>query len=810
MTNLQVDVDTQVVVLSSKSMFYKTENFIKQTKYIASIDFLLSKFCETIILNLDEILKNERQIQDEVACFSIQTKDKKFVMMFKFGYQIDKSLNKYDIVFFEYLTDKQIRQNDQRINDYFKANSNVKVQITNAKRLTSAPDFNKLYIISTNSGVNLPKLSEQQKEIVETVDKNVLVQGIAGSGKTNICIDKIIFNACKDFSGKTLYTTFSRGLLVDTKLKVENFKQDLKNILECNKKKNIIFLDENHKKALENRLGIYFFSQDDDQIFKKVEKIVDYLSNKVDYFLIEDIYKNKFCEEKTFVNENFFINNYCENLKNHQIQRSFEKLSKYSKEIIYKEIFGMIFGTYDLNEKTEIMPLEDYVEARGNSFSKFECEMIYQIAVDFKKYCDKNNLIDNNFASRQLIENASNFEYSLSIIDEVQDYTQVNLCLFKKLSLKLFCVGDALQMINPSYFNFGYLKNLLFEKDLTEVKQLQHNYRNSAKIESIIDALGEVNKIEFGTHSFVLKGHSVDNGIKTKAIYVNDTGFVKQIAQSKFDNFTFVVANVAQKKELQSTLKNQEVLTVSEIKGLERDTVVVYNILSSNKDKWEILKQNKVNHKQADENSVFRYYYNLFYVGVSRAKQNIFVVENSVVSQFKNFFQENFVHKNTSDAVRLLSEIVRKLDFTQQEVLQRVEEFIKQEQFDNARFMASKVRDDLERVKILHKIEISQNYIHFGKYREAGIKFWEFGMLNEAKKQFSLSGDQVLIDFVDRCSQNNQELNIDIIDFYDEVKDNKVARDFIIEMLERDIADLKSGFNEIKDNFKKVGNRSGK
>ena len=34
---LQVNVDTQKVVLTSKSLFYKTENFIKQTKYIANI-----------------------------------------------------------------------------------------------------------------------------------------------------------------------------------------------------------------------------------------------------------------------------------------------------------------------------------------------------------------------------------------------------------------------------------------------------------------------------------------------------------------------------------------------------------------------------------------------------------------------------------------------------------------------------------------------------------------------------------------------------------------------------------------------------
>ena len=166
------------------------------------------------------------------------------------------------------------------------------------------------------------------------------------------------------------------------------------------------------------------------------------------------------------MSQDYFINTYSKNLSNHQIQKAFDRLSKYSKEIIYKEIYGMIFGYYNIEDRPEIISLEDYIVERENSFSRPECETIYQIALDYNKYLRAHNLIDNNIATREVIDSLGNdFEYSLSIIDEVQDYTQVNLCLFKKLSLKLFCVGDALQMINPSYFNFGYLKNLIYEKD---------------------------------------------------------------------------------------------------------------------------------------------------------------------------------------------------------------------------------------------------------------------------------------------------------------------------------------------------------
>ena len=798
--SLQVKIDTSKMVLSSKSLFYKTENFIKQSKYITNIDCLLSKLCEAILLNLTEIVKDEKREKNDVECFSIKTIDGQFSFLFKLGYQVD-GLNEYDIIFFNVNNYKQTQI--QTVEEYVKTTKEIVAIITREKHLVKAHDFNRLYIISNVSNINLPRLSNEQREIVETIDKNVLVQGVAGSGKTNICIDKIIFTACKNYTGKVLYTTFSRGLLNDTKIKVESYKKDLKELLNCYYDGNIIFMDDNHRKALENRLGIYFFSEDDNELFKKIEKVLDYISNKVDYFLIEDLYKNKF-GEANFVDEGYFINSYAKNLTNYQIEKCFSKLSNFSKEIIYKEIFGMIYGYYNLNNAPDIMSLDDYILTRTDSFSKQECETIYQIAIDYKKSLDKNNLIDNNIASRKLLEKVDDFEYSLSIIDEVQDYTQVNLCLFKKLSLKLFCVGDALQMINPSYFDFGYLKNLLFEKDLTEIKELKNNYRNTAKIVEIIDSLGEINKAEFGTHNFVLKGQSVDSGLRTTAIFVKDYDFVNKVSTSKFDNFTFVVANSKQKQDLRKIIKNQEILTVSEIKGLERNTVVVVNVLSENADKWRQLSHRKINHKQADENSVYRYYYNLFYVGLSRAKQNIFVVENSTISQFEEFFKNNFELQDSKTAIRNLGQLVSRVEFTQQEVFERISEFLKLGQYENARFTAEKILDNKKRIENIRSIEIHENLISKGKYREAGIKFWEYGLTAEAKKQFILSGDTMLIELINSCTKNNSNnLSIDIIDYFEDVKDNDIARDFILQVVKDDVKNLKNSFSNIKSNFKK-------
>lgn len=800
---LQLFTNNETTILTSKSLFYKTEKFIEKTKHSSHIDILLTKLCEAIVNNLDDITYNEPNNSNDNSCFYIQTSDKKYSFGFKLGYQIDRYENKFDIIFFNY--SQQEENNSLRIDEYIKANPSLKIIIKKDKQPINNFDFNKLYLISNVSGVNLPKLSKEQLEIVETIDKNILVQGVAGSGKTNICIDKIIFTASKNYSGKTLYTTYSHGLLIDTKLKVENYKKDLEKVLNHYKTNKIKFLDNNHKKALENKLGIFFFNDDDNNIFKKIENIINYLTNKVDYYLIEDLYKNLISKDNEFVGEDYFINTYSNNLSNHQIQKCFNKLSTYSKEIIFKEIYGMILGSYNLQTKSTTLTLNEYIEKRQNSIPKEDCELIYQIAMDYTKHCEKNNLKDNNSASKELIECLEDDNlYSLSIIDEVQDYTQINLNLFKKISLKLFCVGDALQMINPSYFNFGYLKNIMYEKDLVDVKVLESNFRSTEKITQIIDKLSNINKSEFGTHNFVIQGKCIESGINSTTLFIRDTNFAKAISTSGFEDISFVVNSKKEKKELQKIIKQQEVLSVSEIKGLERNNIIAFNLLSSNIDKWNNLKKHKVNHKQADENSIYRYYYNLFYVGLSRAKQNLVVVENNTIEQFEDFLKQNFKQYNISNTIKELEKIISITEFSQQQLLSRISEFIKLEQYDNARFAAHKIKDDESRLSAMRTIEISETFIKKGNHREAGIRFWEYGMIDKAKEQFTLSNDTILNELIDMCSSNSStDLNIDIVKYFDLVGNNKVAKEFIIETVKKDVTNLKNSFAKIKDNFKK-------
>lgn len=800
--SFNIEVNTNKQLLSSETKIFKTEKFFYQTKKLSGIDKFVLKIAESMI-SLVPTLIDKYLLDESVTAFKVETFDKSFSFIVRLGYQISGvKIGDKDIVFSLDNNDfKNLKSNDQRVVSYLKGHKIFTVSVKPIVLTMEESDFQKLYILSNAEYVNFPMLSEKQNKLVEIENENVLVQGVAGSGKTNVCLSKIIWVACRNYTGRILYTTFSRGLLIDTKNKVEFFKNNIKQLIEDYRNNRIVFLDKDHKKAIENRLGIYLISDNETNLLKKLNHIVEFLDSHVDYYLLEDLHKEYFDEEITIATEKTFLNKFLKNMADHQLKSRLQKIKNISGSVIFKEIYGMIFGC---DTDAEMLSLEEYKSRRENSFSAAECETIYAIAKQYADFQKTQNLTDNNKISQKLLKNIQKIKkYTLSIIDEVQDFTEINLKLLSSISVKIFAVGDALQMINPSYFSFAKLKKLMYREDVTNVAELECNYRNNKKIVEILDNLSDINIKLFGTHSFVLSGESIDQNTDTNAIYTADKNFFNNLKSQKFENFTLLVSDFAQKEALRESFKKQEILTISEIKGLERETVLLYNILSDNKDKWQKLEEFNINHKEADENSVYRYYFNLFYVGMSRAKHNIFVYEADEVKSFSDFFAENFENLSGNEAYEKFSNIIGKVEIDDDEIDQRIEEFIKLGQFDNARFYANKFEDDKLASQSLAKIDIYENYIFKGKNRDAGIKLWKVGLVEEAKKQFVLSGDDKLIEFIDGLGgESKAGLDASIVKYFVDFDENDEAQQLIIEILHQDLENVRQMHRDTKQKLK--------
>ena len=785
---MQITIDTSKIILSAVRKVFKTEGFISLTKKIAAIDTFVSRSAESIFasgLSLDG------------GCYFAETEDRAYTLYFAVGCEGFKN----DVIFYKFLSSAQEEGGfDRRLQEYISTHKTIKLTVKETQDKIDNGDLKRLYLISSSDGiVNFPLLNETQKKIVDTEDKNMLVQGIAGSGKTNVCVEKIVYCACRDYRGRVLYTTFSRGLLAETRDRVNLYLKNIEDFVRAYSAGNVVFLDADHKKSVENKLGISFSVDSDGQIITALGRIADFLKNKVDYMLLEDLYSVYF-EKKKVAGESVFLNEYL-NGKNYRLAGAVDKIKNIAPEIIYKEIYGIIYGKYSLSSPSEMMGREEYANERAESFQKRECDVIYSVAADYADFMKKKGYTDNNAMSRALLSKIDAPLYSVAVVDEVQDFTQVNLCLIKKLARKLFCVGDALQMINPSYFNFGYLKSLMYG-DITGVSELKHNYRSTEKIEAIAEKLGQMNINRFGTHSFVLKGQAVSSPLNSAAVFINDKSFVYSLGEKKYENVTVVVASQRKKEKLKKVLGRTEILTVAEAKGLERNTVILADVLSDNADKWHYLESMSLNRKTADENSVFRYYFNLFYVGISRAKQYPFVAESDCPKIFDSLFNECFERRNKESALAFLKEIAGKIAVDDEELCDRIEKFCSLEQYDNARNAADRLSDENLREEKLAYIFVHEKYLRFSVFRDAGVEYWRRGMDAKAREMFTRSGDAALFPLMDACKEGGGTLNPEIVRFYPLVENNEVAKKIILDTLKNDVKDMTESLKNINDKIK--------
>ena len=755
----RVVVDYNGYYLTEYSVF-KTESLSLATEKLVGVNLLLTHLAFAALA---------AGIREGAYCFSAE--DVKFFA--RFSLTGDARVGGANVIFYDFRSYPITSSGDGRLRGL----TEFRVE----RAATPDVSYTKLYR-TFSSETNLPLLDDLQRKIVFTEGKNMLVQGIAGSGKTNLCIDKILFAAAMNYGGRTLYSTYSRGLLLDVRTKVEAYLRSLKEYYAAYAAGKATVSGDSEIFAVERLLGVPLSSAEG--VAPQLARIIDYLENKVDYLLLEDIFRASL-GERVRADESTFID-YLKNTKNYNLLQR-RKKSEVADEVLYKEIYGFIFG----KATTRPITKEEYVLARKGAFSRYDAEFIYDLSEEYLSEIRARSLLDLNLACAEVIL-PSIPTYSLAILDEVQDFTERQLAFFRALAVKLFCVGDASQMVNPAYFSFARLKDLLYKKDVTDVEELSYNYRNSPEIAGVVAALSDLNRATFGVHGFVLSAEAVASEAGSFAVTFKTADFAKRIARERTDNFTVVVATAREKEALREILPKKEILTISEIKGLERDTVVLYNVLSSNKDKFHALARTEIDRKGADENSIYRYYFNLFYVGVSRARRHLFVAEEGEMAQFSDFFKKNFRSLTTADAVTKLKETVGSTLVDQEEHKRRAEEFTRLGQYDNAIHAANNLVNDKEREQAIRNVTIWRDYVSHGDYIGAGVAYWEGGDLENAKKYFDLGGERDLAELLDAASGGTDErLDYNILRYYDRLKGNASVMRIIHSLLKRDIDTIK-------------------
>ncbi|WP_027129392.1 UvrD-helicase domain-containing protein [Fusobacterium perfoetens] len=367
---------------------------------------------------------------------------------------------------------------------------------------------------------------------------------------------------------------------------------------------------------------------------------------------------------------------------------------------IYFEIMGILKGlmskgstdNWDKDLTSKLMSLENYLNLNKN-YSLLDDESkkaIYKIAEKYEEWKDENNLYDMNDLVVRAIKNQP--QYDFIIVDEIQDFTEVEIYFMLSLlkdKRNILLAGDIHQMINFNSFSFERLRNYYFKNNLqnTEIV-LSKNYRNSKSIVELANFLTELRKEYIGNLGVkdYKENFIVDRGSIT--VIPPDYELLKKVQTDV--KFVIIVSSKEEKYKLDKFSDiHMRVFSVDEVKGLEYDNVVCLNLATTNLFAWE-----KIFNKDVKRDQRYRKYFNLFYVGITRSRKNLIIMEEKISGN---------------------------------KLLEKIKDFIT-------------ISDNNDKEKINRKINKEIHHSNKEEWLQEGIRLYNVENYEEAQKAFEMAG----------------------------------------------------------------------
>ena len=338
--------------------------------------------------------------------------------------------------------------------------------------------------------------SEQNAIIRNVKDKNLIVQGIAGSGKTSVALHRIAFllykikNLTSDkvliFAPNKVFSEYISNVLPE--LGEENTKETTFSdfletyIKEYKSIETFTSFIERYYKYEEGYVDLIKFKQSN-KIINILEKYIENYTKKA--IFTNDIFNRDLYMSKDDLNKmlqyrysslplleriDAIANKISEQQFNNNKSKA-RQIKKWLKEILnisldFKEIYKGFYKSKEFIETyTKELP-ESYIKKLDEKFISFEdaCLFVYMKSLLM--------FLGNDYTIEQ------------TIIDEAQDYNILQYILLKKIlkKSKFTILGDINQTINPyyQYESLEELKNVF--TDGTNYLELNKTYRSSPEI----------------------------------------------------------------------------------------------------------------------------------------------------------------------------------------------------------------------------------------------------------------------------------------------------------------------------------------
>ena len=485
---------------------------------------------------------------------------------------------------------------------------------------------------------------QRMKNIVATIQKEqnriirnektdtLIIQGVAGSGKTSIALHRVAY-----FLYKYREYLSAENVVVISPNKV--FADYISNVLPELGEEPIIQLDleDIAREQLDKQMDFEKYSEQVSELldapdenkterirFKSSLEFVSLINNYIsyidsNYFNATDYVYNDICIDKEFIRNRY---------------------EAYKKRAIFSRVDKIVD---DIIEKIKIEKISEKIPGKGEIrkklLSMFKYNNTLDLYKDFFKYISKEELF--NFKNNKL-ENCDVFPYIYLkifvegiegidtikhvVIDEMQDYTPVQYMVIKSLyKCKKTILGDFGQCVNPYNSNSLSLLSDIFEN--SEVVKLNKSYRSTYEIIKFSEQIlkQDIEPIErHGELPSIIKCNSLEEELKQ----IEDT--IDNFNKFDYSTMGIICKTKSQAKQIYDKLKDKYEVNLLDIDSLEfKEGIIISTIHMSKGLEFDeiVIPMVDVNNYESD------YDRNLLYIACTRAMHKLTLTYHDKITE---------------------------------------------------------------------------------------------------------------------------------------------------------------------------------
>lgn len=463
---------------------------------------------------------------------------------------------------------------------------------------------------------------EQNKVIRNTEDKNLIVEGIAGSGKTSVALHRIAFLLYR------IPNLTSSNVVVFTPNKV--FSEYISNVLPELGEDNaydmtfydLLCQNINEYKDIEN------FTDFISRYYKGNVDNYDIIKYKQSDEIIKDIdsYINNLLSTIKF-NNKLEYDNFIEidteelnNMLNYKYNRFplFERIKEISKRIASNNYEGSTKNASSIEKKLkELLNIKLDLKDIFNNFYQSEYSKYKDKVND--KYLYYEDACIFLYIKSLLVGFNTNHVIKEIVIDEAQDYNKLQYLIIKKTfkTSNYTILGDTNQTINP-YYKYDSLEELTSIFESSKYITLTKTYRSTGKI------IDYTNKILGLNHVTAIRNDKASDIIFRNNITKND--FLTDINNLKTTSksIAIITKNDSEAEEVYNMLKDDlDIMLIDGFGHIKRDLVVVPSYVAKGLEFDSVIIYTDEDNKYQEKDKY------LFYVACTRAQHNLIIYNNS-------------------------------------------------------------------------------------------------------------------------------------------------------------------------------------